>query len=185
MLLSILICHLTNRKALLERLMKCLQPQVDKANANGAIVEVLVEADNGKISTGEKRNRLLARASGTHCCFQDDDDEINPCFVELVLEALKSNPDCVSLEGEMDRMGHPKRRFSHSLKHGADWREEMSGQRRYLRPPNHINTVRTVLAREAGFPNKVVAEDLEYSKRLFPLLKTESVIDEILYYYHA
>lgn len=185
MLLSILICNLTHRKALLKRLMDCLQPQVDKANENGVVVEVLIETDAGQLTTGEKRNKLLARCSGLWCAGVDDDDEINPRYVELILNALKSDPDCVSLEGEMDRAGHSNRRFSHSLKHGPVWREELSGQRRYLRPPNHISTVRTTLAREAGFPLETIGEDRKFSERLFPLLKVEVEIPEILYYYHA
>lgn len=193
--LGILICHLENRKALLERLLACLKPQLGfKATdfigeryfeSLDMRVQVIIEADNGKITTGEKRNKLLARSEAQWICSIDDDDEISPRFVELILKALESNPDCVSLEGEMDCFYSAKRRFSHSLRHGPVWREEKDGQKRFLRPPNHLNTVRTTLAREAGFPNKVVGEDLEYSQRLFPLLKTESVVNEILYFYHA
>lgn len=185
MLLSILICHLTNRKLLLERLMKCLQPQVDQANENGSVVEVLIESDSGQLCTGEKRNRLLGRSCSTWSAAIDDDDLVVPNYLELILGALRSEPDCVSLNGLLFRDGHPTRKFCHSIKNGPEWREEQGGLRRYLRPPNHINTVRTELARSAGFPSKTIGEDRCFSERLFPLLKTEVWVEEVLYHYFA
>lgn len=182
MLLSILICHLTNRKLLLERLMKCLQPQVDKVNENGAVVEVLIEEDQGQKTTGEKRNVLLDRATGQYTCYVDDDDTVSPQYCDLILKALEEKPDCVSLKGLLFRLGHTPRNFSHSIKHGIEWREEKFI---YLRPPNHLNTVRRELALQVKFPLIVIGEDKDYSTRLFPLLKTETEVVPELYYYHT
>ncbi len=190
MLLSILICHLTNRKALLERLMKCLMPQVDKANARssfsplpGRAVQILVESDSGELSTGAKRNKLLDRCKSTWCAAIDDDDTVPNNYVDLILKALEKNPDCVSLNGLMYCEGRLPRKFYHSIKNGPEWREEKDGLRRYLRSPNHINTIRTDLAREVGFMNQTIGEDHCFSKRIFPLLKTEVDIEEVLYHY--
>ncbi len=191
-LLSILICHLSHRGLLLKRLMDCLQPQVDRANRANSfspipkrVVEVLIETDSGEASTGEKRNRLLERSAAKFIAFSDDDDVLSDRYVELILKALESDTDCVSLEGIMYRDNFKPRRFSHSIRHGPEWREEHTGERRYLRPPNHINVVRRDLALQAGFDEITVGEDRLYSQRLFPLLKVESEISDILYYYYA
>ncbi len=191
MLLSILICHLTNRGLLLKRLMDCLQPQVDRANARESlspipdpVVEILVEADSGQRSTGEKRNALLARARSEYACYVDDDDVVSDRFVDLILKALESKPDCVSLEGIMYRDGFSPRRFSHSLRNGPEWRQDPKTLV-YLRGPNHLNTVRRELALQAGFDKITIGEDKLYATRLFPLLKTESVVDDILYQYFS
>ena len=53
----------------------------------------------------------------------------------------------------------------------------------YYRTPNHISPVKRELALQAGFPEIAFGEDHEYSKRLLPLLKTETIIKENLYHY--
>ncbi len=177
--LSILICHLTERKELLDRLLKCLEPQIYRRP-----VEILIEEDQRQMKTGEKRNRLLDRARGENVCFADDDDMLSDQFIYRILKALDENPgvDCCSLLGELHRKGSKVRQFSHSLKNGPVWREEKTI---YLRGPNHLNVVRRDLAIQAGFPEKNIGEDHEFSKRLFPLLKTEAEIKDNLYIYFA
>ncbi len=179
-ILSILICHLTERKELLDRLLKCLEPQVYIRP-----VEILIEEDQRQATTGEKRNKLLARARGVYAAAVDDDDLISDRYVYLVLKALDENPgvDCCSLLGELHRKGSKVRQFSHSLKNGSIWREDKTGV--YLRGPNHLNVVRRDLAIQAGFPEKNIGEDHEFSRRLFPLVKTEAEIKENLYIYYA
>lgn len=75
MILSILICHLKERKELLERLMKCLEPQII-----GKPVEVLIDDADKSVTTGEKRNRLLARATGRWSAAVDDDDLVSESY---------------------------------------------------------------------------------------------------------
>jgi len=58
-------------------------------------VEVLFEEDNKEISIGAKRQKLLERAKGEYIVFFDSDDWPYPVYVVSILEALKSNPDCV------------------------------------------------------------------------------------------
>lgn len=178
MKLSILICHLNSRKKLLERLMAVLQPQVDAANGE---VEVLVEADDGKISTGAKRNILLDRARGEFVCCHDDDDLPSPEYVPKILSAIDSNPsvDCIGMEGLIYQNGTPKK-FIHSLQHRS-WSETKQA---YLRNPNHLNPVRRALALIVRFPEITVGEDFNFSMRLLPLLKTETYISGPIYHYY-
>jgi hypothetical protein len=62
MKLSILITHLPERDALLQRLMAVLQPQVDRFTN----VEVLIDSTGRHMPTGTKRNNLIARAQGEY-----------------------------------------------------------------------------------------------------------------------
>ncbi len=191
MILSILICHLTKRKALLERLMACLQPQIDKANHAASfspmakkVVEVLIEEDDHVLSTGAKRNKLLGRARGGWCAAVDDDDLVCPRYIEKVLNALRSNPDCAGIEGSLIRAGQAPRKFVHSIKYDHWYEDKKTGV--YIRTPNHLNPVRTCLARQVCFPDLTTAEDHCFSKRLYPLLSSEVFIDGgPIYFYHT
>ncbi len=179
MLLSILICHLKSRRKLLERLGVCLGPQI----IGNADVEVLVESDQGEITTGEKRNRLLRRAIGSWVCMVDDDDLVSDDFVSRILEALKSTPDVVGMEGTLFRSGQLPRKFVHSIRYDK-WEED--ARKVFVRSPNHLNPVRREFALQTLYPNKTVGEDFDYSMRLKPLLKTEVMIDTgPIYFYHA
>ncbi len=176
--LSILICHLNERKPLLDRLMAVLQPQIDAANGE---VEALVEADDGQLSTGAKRNILLERAQGILVAHVDDDDKTSDDYCARIIGALDSNPDidCVGIEGLLWRDTWSKK-FIHSLQF-SDWFETPLY---WARTPNHLNPIRRELALQAKFPRITSGEDREFSKRILPLLKSEVHIEKILYHYY-
>jgi len=181
--LSGLICSLKDRDVLLQKLVKELKGQ---SINNTDDVEILVAVDNKEITTGAKRNILLKRASGDYICFVDDDDTVSNDYIKKILRAIKSNPDCCSLTGQIRRMAKQKGRrriltntFIHSLQY-KDWFEKNGI---YYRCPNHLNTVKRELAMQVGFPDVVVEEDRAYSLKLYPLLKTETVIKDIIYFY--
>lgn len=92
MKLSILICHLDQRKHLVVRLLSVLNPQLTPE------VEILTDSTPG-ISIGAKRNQLLARATGQYVVFIDDDDLVSTNYVSLILQAIQNNPDVVDMEG--------------------------------------------------------------------------------------
>lgn len=177
MILSILICHLKERKLLLDRLMKRVESQIV-----GMPVEILIEADSGEMTTGAKRNILLSKATGSYICFVDDDDMVCPEYCEKIITALKTNPDCTSLCGVLYRDHMEPRLFFHSIKNGQKWFEK---DRHYYRPANHLNAVRRDLALQVKFPDITHGEDRVYSEKLFPLLKTEAAIDGVIYEYYA
>jgi cellulose synthase/poly-beta-1,6-N-acetylglucosamine synthase-like glycosyltransferase len=145
-------------------------------------VEILIETDNRKITTGAKRNLLLHEAHGDYIAFVDDDDEVASDYVQKILAATATYPDCCGMEGQVtfQRTG-VSRRFIHSLKYKS-WFEKDGV---YYRCPNHISPVRRGLALSVGFPDLTIGEDRDYSMRLLPLLRTESCISGILYYYKA
>ena len=74
--LSILIPTLKSRIDLLSQTVYLLHGQMLECNAFGDI-ELLFDSDNGEVSTGEKRNKLIEKAEGKYIVFLDDDDDIS------------------------------------------------------------------------------------------------------------
>jgi len=172
--LSILICHISSRESLLNRLLSILEPQLTDQ------VEVLIETDNGERTTGEKRNVLLDKAQGEYVAFIDDDDTVSFDYVAKILKAVETKPDCCSLQGELRRSNNPSRFFFHSIQ----WDHWFERNGRYYRNPNHLNAVKREIAVNVRFPKKNVGEDQDYSMRLHKHLVTEVPILGTIYIYH-
>jgi glycosyltransferase involved in cell wall biosynthesis len=171
--LSLLVCSIESRRRELRRLRSCLAPQLNDA------VELLVNIDRGEKTIGRKRNELLEEASGDYIAYIDDDDLVADDYVEKILNAVDSKPDCCGMEGIITFNGANPRRFIHSLRY-REWFEEEGV---YYRNPNHLSPVKRELALEIGFPEKNYWEDRDYSARLLPLLKREVYIEGPIYYY--
>jgi glycosyltransferase involved in cell wall biosynthesis len=144
-------------------------------------VEIVI--DKKDLSIGEKRNSLLEKARGEYVCFVDSDDWISSDYINVIMKAIESKPDCVSLRGVMTTDGERPELFEHSLKY-KEWKKT-NNEIKYERYPNHLNTIKSSIAKQFKFPEKNFGEDFEYSKRIHEsgLLKVESFIDQVLYYY--
>ena len=178
--LSILICSLERRAKYLERLLAVLTLQVIDN------VEVLVETDNGKFSVGQKRNLLIDKAQGKYVAYIDDDDLVEPIYIEKILEAIKTEPDVVGIHLLHFENNVLSGLTYHSLKYKHWWHEKNEENPKlinYYRNPNHINPVKKELAAQIKFPGLNRDEDKDYSRRLLPLLKTEVYIEEPIYRY--
>lgn len=137
--------------------------------------------DTVGISIGVKRNNLMAKANGEYLCFIDDDDRIADNYLRLVMAGIATNPDCCSLNGIITTDGKDPKPFKHSIEYRSMY--ERDGV--YYRPPNHINTVRSSIAKQMVFPDWQRSEDSNYCFQLRDsgLLKVEHKIDEVLYFY--
>ena len=181
--LSILICTMFNRDAFFQRLLVKLREQ------ENSDINIHYEIDDGTMTIGEKRNKLLKKAEGEYIAFIDDDDMVSDNYVDSILNAIdKSNPDVIGMHLLMTVDGQNEERTYHSLKYDH-WYDEpdpdpdREGLRRYFRNPNHLNPVKREHALKAGFPNINEAEDREYSKNLLQYLKTEEYIEDPIYFY--
>lgn len=184
-LLSILICGLEERKDKLDKLIETLRQMIGNLP-----VEVLSLVDNRQMPTGEKRNKLIEMASGEYITFVDDDDNVSPDYVSLICAALSNKPDCVGIRGilyfnppTVDQLGRElkENQFVHSID-CPGWYTGLDGV--YYRSPNHLNPVKRSIALETKFnPFLYIGEDIDYSNRISPLLKTEERIDEPIYFY--
>jgi len=192
--LSILICSILERAKLLHRLLVCLKPQVTDE------VEIITEIDNCEMSIGEKRNKLLLRASGDYVAFIDDDDLVSGDYISKILTATKTSPDCCSLQGEIShvitihtkktsqqrtRIIKRRQRVNHVFFHSIEYDHWFEDCGVYYRCPNHLNAIKRDIALQVGFPSKNSGEDHDFSTQVFPLLKTEAKIEGTIYYYLA
>ena len=200
MKLSILICHIPERAEKLELLMSVLRPQLQDG------VEVLIETDDKEMTIGAKRNLLLSKAKGGYVCFVDDDDLVPDYYVAKILEAIElhghspmpsaeckpgeenfetvgfmsKHPDCIGIRGHYIWGERVPALFVHSLEYD-DW-QTVNGV--HQRCPNHLNPIKRRIALEVKYPNKSQGEDIAYSRMLRGLLKTQVMIEDIMYYYY-
>lgn len=177
MKLSILIPTVPGREHFMDRIMKQVRDQA----AYYPEVEVQWTIGTTSVSIGMRRNDLVKRAHSEYICFIDDDDRIADNYIELVMAGIATNPDCCSLNGIITTDGKDPRPFMHSIDYDSMY--ERDGV--YYRPPNHLNTIRTDLARKCPFPDWQRAEDSNYAFQLRDkgLLKVEYKIEPVLYYY--
>lgn len=171
--LSILIATIPSRKSEFAQLISVLQPQQNSE------VELLLDGCMD-YNIGVKRNRLLQQAKGEYIVFIDDDDQISDKYVSSILNACNTGDDCIGINGTITTNGRNERRWFISKEYGH-WYTGDDGT--YYRTPNHISPVKRKLALQAGFPEIAFGEDAEYSRRLLPLLKTETIISEPIYKY--
>jgi glycosyltransferase involved in cell wall biosynthesis len=182
-LFSVLICSLHRRHQMLERLQKCLAPQIPLDGS----VEVLVDRDNGEVSIGHKRNRLLEKAQGKFIAFVDDDDLVSCDYVYKILEIINNHPQVqvIGMSLIMTTNDTDPEKSFHSIQYRSWWDcpDEETGRKKYFRNPNHLNPVLRELALKIKFPKSNHGEDHDYSSRLLPLLHCEFVIKDPIYFY--
>jgi len=176
-LLSVLIATMPSRKDMFTSLTSKLLCQVSKYESS---VELLYDDTMG-INIGDKRNQLLQRANGLFSVFVDDDDDVSYNYIELIIEAIRSDPkaDAIGIRGSISFNGLSEKKWIISGKYKG-WYEENNV---YYRTHNHISPVKTELARLVGFPSKSHGEDYDYSMALLPHIKTEVFIDSEIYHY--
>jgi glycosyltransferase involved in cell wall biosynthesis len=145
---------------------------------NHSDAEILYD-DRMGVSTGFKRNSLLAEAKGDYIVFADDDDEVDENYIPLILSATEHSPDCVGIQGMMTTNGKNPKQWYISKEHKT-WHENNGI---YYRTPNHISPVRKTIALQVGFPDISFGEDYQYSMGILPLLQTEIKIEKNIYHY--
>lgn len=175
MKLTILIPTLPKRVHFLNRLLSHLAPQIDTNS-----VEVIFNSDRG-CSIGEKRNRMIAQATGEYVCFVDDDDLVSDDYVSLIMQGIDKGVDCCGLTGLYKPDNGPEQIFIHSIKYNEFFEQDKI----LYRCPNHLNAVRREHALRCPFPHWDRSEDSNYAFQLRDsgLLKTEHMITDIIYTY--
>lgn len=180
MSLSILVCTLESREESFQKLRDNIEEQIMCCPAES--VEFLFSCDNGEMTTGAKRDFLLRRAMGDYVVFIDDDDEVPGHYVSEILNAIKSEPDCVPLDGTYTRDNSLSVKWRMSKGSPNETIYE-NGHPVFLRAVNHIGVVRADIAKKVGFPDISNGEDKAYSEGIQPYLKTEVKINLPMYHY--
>ena len=177
---TILVPTLGERRALFERLMAGLLPQLDPY---GGRVRVVGWHNNGSPSLPKIRQTMVTSTTTDYLSFVDDDDLVSPYYVAEVVAALETRPDYVGCQVQCYSDGTPTAVAHHSLAFSR-WRN-LHG--RYERDISHINPIRTAHARRADFSRTRSggAEDRAWAGQLrrARVLRSEVVIPRIMYHY--
>lgn len=146
-------------------------------------VEIAIKKDNKEMPIGEKREQLYQEAHGLFSWQIDDDDSIAPNAIELILNAIKSNPEipCITFKERCMINGEYKS-SNHSILY-SQWMDRSDGYD-YVRCPFYKDVIRTDLAKSVPFEHIRYNEDERWSMAIKPLLTDEIHIDEELYYYN-
>lgn len=180
--LSILIPSTNDRRLFNERINSIIQWQ-RKQLSNPDDVQVLWDVDNGERTIGAKRNYLVNMAGSEAMAFVDSDDVICDGYLQRGIDFVNSGMDAASLMGLYFENGIYRKPFLHSNKY-THWYET---DQYYIRNNNHLNFIKTSIAKQIPFPNQSFGEDGQQSQALKDsgLIKTEFEIKQILYLYFA
>jgi hypothetical protein len=177
---TILVPTLGERRALFERLMAGLLPQLDPYDGR---VRVLGWYNDGSPSLPKIRQRLVETAGTDYVSFVDDDDLVSRDYVAEIVGALASRPDYVGFQVQCYSNGAPTGVAYHSLEFDQ-WRN-LTG--RYERDISHLNPIKRSLALRADFSRTRAGkpEDRAWADQLrrARVLQTQVVINRILYHY--
>lgn len=144
-------------------------------------VEILIN-DSDSDTIGTKRNDLLDRSRGQYICFFDDDDTPEPNYIEEQLKVAMSGCDCGSFMGYLYEDNVFKKPFIHSIK----FTEYSSDDSYYYRPPNHLNAIKSNIAKQYKFPDNNFGEDTVWAMQICnaKALKSEYVTNGSIYNYY-
>lgn len=184
MKLSILICTLVSRQAMLEKLLSRLHSQIKALGHSGTDeVEIIILEDQKQQSVGKKRNELLFDATGEFVVFVDDDDDIADDYVFQIVEAITKHPDidCIGFRAIMTVAWENPHQVIYSLANDAQ--VEVGGI--YYRLPGHLTPLRKSAIGAVRFAERNLGEDADFSSTLYrtKALKKEFFIDKVLYHY--
>jgi hypothetical protein len=184
-LLSILIPTVPKRKEKFDRLVRVLNAQRN-ALPDPEEVEIVTLEDNGEITIGAKRNKLLKMANGKYVCFVDDDDRVWGDYLELIIDALHSHPDVdvvgMSIYWSEDIFKKP-RLLVRSPEYKTLWFVKDTDQTVTGGRTAHWNPTKASIAKSEKFPDVQRGEDAAWSARIANKIKTFVMIDVPIYNY--
>lgn len=166
------------RESMLCTLLRHINSQIgDRA------VFVFVDPRGRNMTIGQKRMEMLQSVNTDYVVFIDDDDWVTHNYVELVYNAIQSNPDVVGMRGLITIDNGRPENWIISTKY-KEWASDVDGYK-YVRYPNHLSPIKREHALRAGFEAIRHAEDHKYSMRLKELgvLETQAFINEEIYTY--
>lgn len=145
-------------------------------------LEVIFFKDNKEMTIGEKRELLYKEAKGVYSWQIDSDDSIAGNAIELILKAIKSNPEipCITFR-EYCMMNGIYKSSNHSIRY-AKWQDNFDDYD-YVRCAFYKDVIRTDIAKSVPFPHSRWNEDEQFSMAIKPFLTDEIHIDKELYFY--
>lgn len=185
--ISVLICHTKGREELLKRVEKSLHSSYYKYVREAAfrgdeIQKIEIYTHRSDDSTiGSIRNQLLGSAKGEYVCFVDDDDLVDVDYFSVLIKGVLENPDCLSMWGIITTDGSNPKNFYHSIQYKQPFENNGS----YFRPPNHLNCIKSSIAKNFRFMEVNHGEDMDWAMQISEsgVLKAEYKIEKPIYFY--
>jgi len=181
-LLSILIPTTPDREQSFTALLNEIYSQIQH-NDLDHLVEVEWMLDNKEMSVGAKRDALYKKAQGEYSVQWDSDDYMHEKALPMIVEALRTKPDCVTYK-ELCLVNGKYMLSNFSLNYD-DWHDNplWPGNYDFARTPFFKTPIRTDLCRQVGVADMRYGEDYDFARRIKPLLKTEVHVNEFIYHY--
>ena len=190
--LSILICSLNSRKEKRKNLLQLLKNSIGEYTPElkllpnctiekfiGEQTEIIICTDDKQMSVGAKRNMLISEATGEYTSFIDDDDMVSVDYVMSILNMTPFNSDVIVFKAVRYENGF----FDREVLYGTEFRKDYQTRKYYFRLPNHLMAIKRSITSAVLFPEISFGEDSEWARKIFPYLKTQSKINEVLYEY--
>jgi glycosyltransferase involved in cell wall biosynthesis len=175
-ILSILIPSIPERiVSHLLPLITDLEKQINSLE-NPKDVEFIVFLDNKKRSIGFKRQGVLDLAKGLFISYVDDDDKIEPLYIEKAVASIKANAyvDVVTFkQWVIINDQEPK---SLTFKLGYEKYDDISDPFP-IRPPFHVCFWRRDIVKDCTFPDLMYGEDVVWIEQALKLAKKSYHID--------
>jgi glycosyltransferase involved in cell wall biosynthesis len=171
---DLLICSIEHRTDMLDALLTELGRQL----APG--VGVRVYRDNLETEYGAKCQRLLDSSEAEYVSFLDDDDWIEPDFIEAIMAAVEERPDYIGFKVRFTKDGNPQLPVFHTLQYGG-WIDAPDALYRDI---VHFNPIRRDLATRGVWAGGDGA-DRRWANQLREqgCVKTEVFIDREMHHY--
>jgi len=174
-----------NGKAWKEINMKYYDCEWHCAERLDGVIQIMSCRDDKTVTIGQKREWLYKECTGLFAWQIDDDDDISDNAIELIFEAIKQNPDCITSE-EYVNIDGKEYKSNHSLYY-HDWEGEghveFSDGFHFHRTPFFKSVIKTEIARSVPIPHIRFGEDHQWAQALKQHLKTEVHIPEQIYSY--
>jgi hypothetical protein len=177
---SICILTVDGREDKLNRLTQILNSTIPVSYKHR--IEIIVNKDNRTKTVGQKRNECLNKAKGEYVSFIDDDDVVSLTYIPKIVRKLNSGMyDGIGFWGMYYVDNNAAMLFNHANKNNGHFKNNG----RQYRPLNHLNPVKTHIAKQIGYPEKNFGEDSDYCDKLLAsgLIRSEYNFEEIMYHY--
>jgi glycosyltransferase involved in cell wall biosynthesis len=182
--LTILVATIPNRlRYFYPRLMTQL---IEQTKSRGD-VEILSLFDNKKRSIGAKRQALLNLCQGEYVVFIDDDDRISDDYVDEILKALYTNPecDCVVFDNLTRIDGGVPILCKYGVEFEYGYVDDSDHSRGWRGKPAHTMVYKSSIAKKHHYTDMGSGEDVDWVKRACLDIKTQIRINKTLYFYNA
>ena len=141
-------------------------------------IAITIGFDNREATIGAKRDAMKQAAEGKYISFIDDDDRVTHEYFEDAAACIAGNYDCMRLRGQISRWT-----FTHSIANKLT--DPMANETTFLRPPNHLNVMKSCIAQMIKYIDATSGEDLDWTIKLARtgFLRTEYQSDESRIHY--